>query len=132
MNDILMDEDYERVVMEIVTNAGQARSCMLNAVHAARSGDDEQCDELVEQAEDCLSQAHLSQTALLQAEVRGEHTPVTLIMVHAQDHLMTGITVKELATEMITEIRARRALESRLASNDQQEATTPVEQSVAA
>ena len=112
MNEVITDEEYERVVMEIVTNAGQARSCMLNAIHAAREGDDEKCDALTRQAGEYLGQAHLTQTSLLQAEVRGEHTPVTLIMVHAQDHLMTGITVKELATELICEIRARRALEA--------------------
>lgn len=107
MQDIFKDEAYERIVMEIVTDAGQARSCMLRAVNVARSGDFEQVEELVKQADDYLGRAHQVQTEILQKEIRGEHTPLTLIMVHAQDHLMTAITVKELASELITEIKLR-------------------------
>lgn len=107
MKEIFEDEEYERIVMEIVTDAGQARSCMLRAIQEARAGEFGRCDELVVQANAFLGKAHETQTVLLQNEIRGEHTPVTLIMVHAQDHLMTAIAVKELATELITEIKSR-------------------------
>lgn len=110
MKEIFENEEYERIVMEIVTDAGQARSCMLKAVHEARAGQFERADELAAQANDYLGKAHETQTCLLQNEIRGEHTPITLIMVHAQDHLMTAITVKELATELITEIKLRQGV----------------------
>lgn len=38
---------------------------------------------------------------MLTAEARGEHTPIDLYMVHAQDHLMTGITFVDLAKEIV-------------------------------
>ena len=48
-----------------------------------------------------IKEAHRVQTDLIQKEAGGEKTEVTLLMVHAQDHLMNAITVKELASEFV-------------------------------
>lgn len=45
--------------------------------------------------------AHKEQTKLLQDEAIGKVINVSVILVHSQDHLMTAMTVKELANEMI-------------------------------
>lgn len=45
--------------------------------------------------------AHKEQTSLLQKEASGERTEFSVILIHAQDHLMTAMTVKDLANEMI-------------------------------
>ena len=45
--------------------------------------------------------AHHAQTELIQAEIRGEKAPLNLLMVHAQDHLMTALVVIDLAQEFI-------------------------------
>ena len=52
-------------------------------------------------AEADLRKAHEVQTELLQREASGKKQPPTMLLVHAQDHLMTALTVKELAQEMI-------------------------------
>ena len=41
------------------------------------------------------------QTQLLTKEANGERSEVSLLMVHAQDHLMNAMTVKDLATEIV-------------------------------
>lgn len=38
---------------------------------------------------------------MIQDEINGESTAVSLLMVHAQDHLMNAQTVKDLAEEFI-------------------------------
>lgn len=38
---------------------------------------------------------------MLTKEAQGEHINLTLLTVHSQDHLMTAITFKDLAQEMI-------------------------------
>lgn len=43
-----------------------------------------------------LSKAHHYQTELIQNEAGGEKTEMTLLMVHAQDHLMNAMTVKDM------------------------------------
>ena len=38
---------------------------------------------------------------VIQNEAGGEKTDMTLLMVHAQDHLMNAMTVKDLAAELV-------------------------------
>jgi PTS system cellobiose-specific IIA component len=56
----------------------------------------------MELASEEISSAHRIQTDLIQEEARGNHAEISLLLVHAQDHLMNAITVKELAEEFIT------------------------------
>ncbi len=54
-------------------------------------------------------EAHLVQTQLIEADEGEGKTKMTLVMVHAQDHLMTSILAKELVTELIELYRTRQA-----------------------
>jgi cellobiose PTS system EIIA component len=104
----------EADIMDIIVNGGDARSSCLKAVRCARNGQIEEADELIKRAEKALEKAHNVQTSLIQAEIRGEKNEITLLMVHAQDHLMNAITVKELSIELIEECKKRRELEEKL------------------
>lgn len=42
-----------------------------------------------------------SQTELLQQEARGNHVEVGFITVHAQDHLMTTLLLKDIISTLI-------------------------------
>jgi len=57
--------------------------------------------EFIEKAKDELIKTHKIQTNLLQKEASGDKQEVTLLLMHAEDHLMTAILAKELITEMI-------------------------------
>lgn len=48
-----------------------------------------------------LLEAHHAQTKLLQDYAKGVEMKMEIIMVHAQDHLMTTMTLKEVAIEMM-------------------------------
>lgn len=52
-------------------------------------------------ADGCTNQVRQMQTKLIkQGAGEGRH-PMTLIMVHAQDHLMTSMLARELSEEII-------------------------------
>jgi len=99
--------DYEQIIMQIIVNGGDARTNALKAIRCARKGSLKEAEELMKCAEEAMSKAHETQTGLIQAEARGEKSEVTLLMVHAQDHLMNAMTVKDLAAEMIEESKLR-------------------------
>ncbi|WP_044477913.1 PTS lactose/cellobiose transporter subunit IIA [Paenibacillus antibioticophila] len=105
---------YEQTIMQIIANSGEARSKSLKASRAARGGDFEQAEEFLKQAKENLTAAHKVQTQLLQAEGRGEKSEITVLLIHAQDHLMNAITVKELVSEMVEESKKRVELEERI------------------
>ena len=101
-------------IMDIIVNGGDARSSCLTAGRSARKGQLEEASELIKRAEKNLEKAHNVQTALIQAELRGEKNEISLLMVHAQDHLMNAITVKEIAIELIEECKKRIELEEKV------------------
>ncbi|WP_334116831.1 PTS lactose/cellobiose transporter subunit IIA [Ligilactobacillus sp.] len=95
------DEKRMQVVMGIIMAGGNAKAHAVEAITAAKKGDFEEAEKKLEEANQAIVDAHNTQTEMLTAEARGEHTPIDLYMVHAQDHLMTGITFVDLAKELV-------------------------------
>lgn len=91
----------EEVAMALIVGAGTARSEAMEAIRTARSGDLAAARQHLKAASDALIEAHHVQTDLIQEEAAGNPTELTLLLVHAQDHLMTAMTVKDLAEEFV-------------------------------
>ncbi|WP_044639978.1 PTS lactose/cellobiose transporter subunit IIA [Risungbinella massiliensis] len=95
-------EELAMVAFEIVAFAGDARSKLLSALNEAEKGDYDQVEELVKEAEEALLKAHRAQTDLLHAEAQGQENEIGLLMIHAQDHLMNAMLLKDMMKHMIT------------------------------
>lgn len=91
----------EEAVMEIIVNAGQSRSLCFEALHAARQGNIDEAKSLLREADGYARQAHKMQTKLIEQDAGEARQPMTLIMVHAQDHLMNYLLARELSEEII-------------------------------
>ncbi|SFC99560.1 PTS lactose/cellobiose transporter subunit IIA [Clostridium uliginosum] len=91
----------EEIIMNLIVHSGEVRSYSMEAIECAKKGNIDEARELIEKAQGELSKAHNSQTSLIQKEANGEKVEVSLLMVHAQDHLMTSMTLKTLAVEII-------------------------------
>ncbi len=91
----------EEAVMEIIVNAGQSRSLCFEALHAARQGNLDEAKSLLREADGYARQAHKMQTQLIEQDAGEARQPMTLIMVHAQDHLMNSLLARELSEEII-------------------------------
>lgn len=101
------EEQQEMILFGIVASAGTARSLAFEALKAAKEGDYDKADDLMKQSEEASLEAHHQQTALLSKEASGEHTPVDVLLVHAQDHLMTSMLAQELIKELIELYRCK-------------------------
>ena len=73
----------------------------MEALQDAKKKDFEAARKKIAEAEAELLQAHKFQTQLIHAEAGGEQLDIPIILIHAQDHLMTAMTLKDLAVEMI-------------------------------
>ncbi len=91
----------EMVSFGIIANAGDARSFAFQALEAAKEGNFEEADELMKKSDEANNLAHKAQTDLLFAEMNGNPTPVNVLLVHSQDHLMTAMLATELIKELI-------------------------------
>lgn len=91
----------EQEIFEIISHGGDARGFAYDALKAAREKEIEKAVELLKRAQDELDLAHNTQTKLIQAELNGEDLKMSLLMVHAQDQLMTAIAEKNLIEQMV-------------------------------
>ncbi|GAB2024182.1 PTS lactose/cellobiose transporter subunit IIA [Lactovum odontotermitis] len=94
-------DEYMEVVMGIIMAGGNAKGLAFNAIQQAKTGDFKAAEESLKEASDALKDAHDVQTDLLTRLARGEQIGWNLYMVHAQDHLMTAITFKDMAVETV-------------------------------
>ncbi len=98
----MMDENLEMIVMNLVIDSGSCRSYAMEAIAFAKEGQFDEAEEALVNADSEIQKAHHVQTSLIQNEAKGEHTEISLLMVHAQDHLMTAMVVKDLAREFVS------------------------------
>lgn len=93
--------ELEILVMNLIVDAGSARSYAMDAIRLAKEGNIAAARESLENANGELSKAHKVQTGLIQGEAKGDHTEINLFMVHAQDHIMTSMLARDLAKELV-------------------------------
>ena len=97
-----MDENLsDAIVMNLVVNSGEARSIAMEAIELARQGQFDEAAAKIAAARETINAAHNFQTALVQREVNNEPVPMSLLMCHGQDHLMTAMVVIDLAEKFI-------------------------------
>ena len=92
-------EEAQMVAFQLISYAGDAFSSFFKAVEKARNGE---ADELIKKGESELTNAHNAQTELLAKEAQGKDIEYSIMLVHAQDHLMTTIMYERVAKEFIT------------------------------
>ena len=93
--------ELEENLIEIISLSGEVKQNFLEAVKYAKSNEPEKAAEIFEEADDKLIKAHLKQTELINKEARGEKLESSLMLSHAQDHLMTAILLKDMAKEFM-------------------------------
>lgn len=89
------------IAFQIILFAGNGRSSAMEAIQEAKEGNFAEADRLIIEAKNELAKAHHYQTKLLQDEANGTKNELNIILIHSQDHLMTALTVKDLAIEII-------------------------------
>lgn len=93
--------DLEVAAMELVGNSGESRSLAFEALYLAKDGKFEEAQEKIKESKEKMLRAHSIQTELICKEADGEDFKIGLLMIHAQDHLMTAILARELVEEIV-------------------------------
>lgn len=106
-------EDIQILSFNIILHAGNARSCAMEAISLAKKYKFTAAHEKITEAEAAFIKAHQEQADLIQMEVNGVKSNISMILIHAQDHLMTAMTVKDLANEMIDMYKKMKYLEEK-------------------
>ena len=94
-------DQLEMAIMNIIINAGDCKNHAYMALGMVNEGKYEEAENEMNLANAALAKAHDSQTEMLQKEAAGEKIELSVLFVHAQDHLMTAISEKTLISQII-------------------------------
>lgn len=95
-------EISEDMMIGLILSAGESRSCAMEAIRAARLAQWEDAAALLRRSDEAARECHNTQTLLTGKDEGCGRIPVSLIMVHAQDHIMNAMLCREMAEEIIT------------------------------
>ena len=93
--------ELELVAFEIISNVGMAKSLAMEAIREAGEDNYEEAEKKIVEAKDFLVQGHHAHAGLISKEANGEKLEFSLIIMHAEDQLISAETIKDLAIELI-------------------------------
>lgn len=85
----------EEFLMMLLCQVGEARSSCMEAMALARKEQFAQAQEMLGVADKALIAVHKSQTSLISFDEGAGKVPMTLILTHIQDHIMTTMLCRE-------------------------------------
>ena len=94
-------EGMELISFEIISAVGAAKSMYMQALAEAKAGNFEEADQLMAEGSATFLDGHKAHSSLIQKEASGEQLPFSLLLMHAEDQLMSTETLKLVITELI-------------------------------
>lgn len=107
-------EGLELTCFQIISAVGMARSTYIEAISEARNGNFEKAQEMIKEGETMFTQGHAAHAQLIQQEAGGNPVNPTLLLLHAEDQLMSAEGFKIIAEEMIANYKKIAELEARI------------------
>lgn len=93
--------DVIQECMNMIANGGEAKSLAMQAISQARVGKFKEAEESLKLSDKALIKSHQAHTTLLFHDAEHQDLKVSILMVHAADHLSSAETVRILAEDMI-------------------------------
>lgn len=81
--------DMEVLCMQMIVDAGSAKSDYMEALQAVKAGDEQ------------YAAGHEQHAKLVQQEAAGDPVTMSLLLTHVEDQMMSTETVKLMVTELI-------------------------------
>lgn len=94
-------EGIELLSFQMISFNGSARSCFIEAIQAAKEGDFDRAQELMAEGEEQFIEGHRVHAQLIQKEAQDGESEVNLLLIHAEDQMMSAELMKIIAAELI-------------------------------
>ncbi len=112
---ILSMEDLELIAFKIISGVGSARSSYIEAIQAAKAGDYDRAEKLIAEGDESFVEGHDAHAGLLTKEAEGtQGSTVSLLILHAEDQLMSAEGFKIIAQEFIAAHKRIEELEAKV------------------
>lgn len=94
-------KEFDLKLFNIISNVGTARSNYIEALQAVKSGNPEEAKQLMVEGSQAYSLGHQVHMELIQKEASGDPVVPTLLLIHAEDLMMSAEVFKIMAEEFI-------------------------------
>lgn len=94
--------DIEQICFEMICHVGEARSSFIEAIQHARKKEFSRARELIDNGKQSYNRGHAVHANLIQAEMEQGNTHLSLILIHAEDQMMSAENFKILSEEFLT------------------------------
>ena len=93
-------DNLELVSFQIISAVGVAKSSYIEAMKIAEKGDFDLAKAKIKEGDQELK-GHEAHAGLIQKEANGEKVVLNILLMHAEDQLMSAETIKMMALEII-------------------------------
>lgn len=107
-------DGLELMSFKIISNVGTARSLCIEAVSKARLGDFKGAEKLLEKAAASYLEGQAAHLDLLKREANGSEERIPLLLIHAEDQLMSAEQFDIIAKMMIDNYRDMHELKEKV------------------
>lgn len=101
-----MNEELVVKIFEMISAAGTARAKFIEAIRAAKAENFEEAQKLIAEGGECFVVAHKVHAEMISSEAEsidtaGEKSNVSLLLVHAEDQMMSAESFRLISEEFI-------------------------------
>lgn len=94
-------DGIEMTCFQIISSVGMARGSYIEAIDLANEGKFEEAEAKIKEGEEFFNGGHAAHATLIQKEASGEKTEIVLLLLHAEDQLMSAENFKIIAEKFI-------------------------------
>lgn len=94
-------EKLEELDLQIIAAVGTARSMYIEALNLAKEGQFAEAEAKVAEADEMFAQGHDAHHDILAMQGQGIELPFDLMLVHAEDQMMSAEAFRLIATELM-------------------------------
>lgn len=92
----------ELMCFNIISSVGAARSCFIEAIDMAADGKFDDAQKLIEEGQKNFTEGHKAHMELLTKASSGETVEIGMLLIHAEDQLMSAESFGILAERFLT------------------------------
>ena len=108
-------EGLELTAFQIISSVGTARSSYIEAIQEAKQGHFDAAEKLIKEGDEMFVEGHDANAGLLTQEAQGgPGSTLSLLILHAEDQLMSAEAFKTIALEFIDAYKRIETLEEKV------------------
>lgn len=94
-------EGIELICFQMISYVGTARSFYIEGIQEAKKGNIDKAKEKISEGDKAYTEGHHAHANLIQQEASGEKTEFSLILMHAEDQMMSAEAFGILSKEFV-------------------------------